>query len=222
MTMPRQARFVLPGHLHHVTQRGNYRRNIFFEDQDKAVYLKYINEYAEQYGTQIYAYSLMDNHVHFIVRPHTVDSLARTFKVTHQKYSLYLNKRLKEYGHRWQARFYSCVVLGSHIPKAIRYVEQNPVRAGMVDVPWKYAWSSARAHLGKEYRIITLADITEYVKVDSWKEFLMSQDDPEELKLLRVSTDQGKVFAVDEEVRALEERFRRRFEVVRIRKKEGG
>ena len=153
--MPRTARIVIPGCLYHVTQRGNYRQNVFYEDQDRAVYLKYIEEYAGKYKLGIYAFCLMDNHVHFIVKPHNLDSLAKTYRVVHQKYSLYLNRRLKEYGHRWQSRFYSCIVLGSHIPKAVKYVERNPVRAGMVEQPWHYAWSSARAHIGKSYKIIS-------------------------------------------------------------------
>ena len=64
--MPRQARIVLPGELHHVTQRGNYRQNIFYEDQDRVVYLRYINENAQKYGVKIYAFCLMSNHVHLI------------------------------------------------------------------------------------------------------------------------------------------------------------
>ena len=93
--MPRQARIVMPGNLHHVTQRGNYRQDIFFEDQDRVVYLKYLNKNANQYDLDIYAYCLMDNHVHFIVKPNDYNSLAKVFIVTHQKYSLYINSRLE-------------------------------------------------------------------------------------------------------------------------------
>jgi putative transposase len=190
--MPRQARIVLSGYLHHVTQRGNYRQNIFFEDQDRVVYLKYLNENAQKYGVQIYAFCLMDNHVHFIVKPLAKDSLAKSFRVTHQRYSLYLNNRLKQFGHRWQSRFYSCVLLGEHIAKAIRYVERNPVRAGMVQVPWQYAWSSARARLGKEYKIITLSDIDDECHVSSWKNYIAEEDRQEDMLDIRQSTQQGK------------------------------
>ena len=102
--MPRQSRIVMPGKLHHVTQRGNYRQNVFYDDQDRAVYLRHIDQNAKKYGVKIYAFCLMSNHVHFIVKPENRDSLAQTFRVTHQKYALYLNKRLKEFGHRWQSR----------------------------------------------------------------------------------------------------------------------
>jgi len=192
--MPRRARIVWPGELHHVIQRGNYRRNIFFEDQDRAVYLKYMNENSQQYGLKVYAFCLMDNHVHFIVKPEAWDSLAKTFCVTHQRYALYLNKRLKEHGHRWQSRYYSCVVLGTHIARAVRYVESNPVRAGMAKTPWAHPWSSARAHLGKPYRIIKLADISEYIQVASWKKYLLMKEEEDMLKYLRESALQGRVF----------------------------
>lgn len=208
--MPRQARLVWPGKLHHVTQRGNYRQNIFYEDQDRIIYLKYIDENAKKYGVKIYAFCLMDNHVHFIVKPDENDSLARAFRVTHQKYSLYINKRLNEYGHRWQSRYYSCVLMGSHIAKAIRYVENNPVRARMVEMPWNYPWSSARAHLGKEYKIITLANIREHIATASWKKYLTIGEDEGELKYLRQSTLQGKVFGKQESIQNLQQHFKQK------------
>jgi len=190
--MPRQARIVLSGYLHHVTQRGNYRQDIFFEDQDRVIYLKYLNENAQKYGAQIYAFCLMDNHVHFIVKPLAEDSLAKTFRVTHQRYSLYLNNRLNQFGHRWQSRFYSCLLLGEHIAKAIRYVERNPVRAGMVQSPWEYAWSSARTRLGKKYNVITLNNIDNDYHIDSWKNYITKEDTQEDLFDIRQSTQQGK------------------------------
>jgi putative transposase len=186
--MPRQARFVQVGKLHHVTQRGNYRQNIFFE---RVVYLKYINENAKKYGMSIYAYCLMDNHIHFIVKPKNREALAKVFRVTHQRYSFYINKRLELYGHRWQSRYYSCVVLGSHVKKAIRYVELNPVRARMVKFAWEYSWSSVRAHMGTDYKIIELSDISDVLDVPSWKKYLMEEESQKELKQLRDSTLQG-------------------------------
>jgi putative transposase len=206
--MPRQARIVLPGKLHHVTQRGNFQQNVFFDDQDRAVYLKYVNDNAQKYEVQIYAFCLMDNHVHFIVKPSRPDSLAAAFRVSHQKYSLYLNQRLKEHGHRWQSRYYSCVVLGEHIQRVFRYVERNPVRAKIVKYPWHYSWSSARAHLGENYKIIMLADIKEYVGVPSWKEYLLQDESEKDLSLLRTSTLQGRIYGPAEIIADLQKRFK--------------
>ena len=127
--MPRCARIVWPGELHHITQRGNYRQNVFYEKQDRVVYLKYLEENARKYGLKVYAFCLMDNHVHFIVKPEARDSLAKALRVTHQRYALYLNKRLKEYGHRWQSRYYSCVLMGSHIARG-RYAMLRIIQSG--------------------------------------------------------------------------------------------
>lgn len=212
--MPRQARFVLPGELYHVTQRGNYRQKVFFDDQDRAVYLHYLQENALKYGLHIYAYCLMDNHVHFIVKPDYEHTMAFCFRVTHQKYSVYINKRLKQFGHRWQSRFYSCLLLGDHIPKAVRYVERNPVRASLVAKPWHYAWSSARAHVGHSYKIITLTDISEYISVSSWREYLTQEEDAQEINELRCGTLQGKAFGSKEAINTIEQHLGRRLVIL--------
>ena len=193
--MPRIARVVLPGELYHVTQRGNYRQKVFFDDQDRVVYLKYLEKYALKYELKIYAFCLMDNHVHLIVSPCHDKSMAFVFRVTHQKYSLYLNKRLKEFGHRWQSRFYSCLLLGDHIQRALRYVERNPVRAGIANNPWQYAWSSARAHVGIKYKIITLKEINKYIEASSWEKYITQDDQEKDLDNIRIGTIQGKAFA---------------------------
>lgn len=202
--MARLARVVLPGHLYHVTQRGNFRQKVFFDDQDRVVYLKYLEEYAIKYYLNIYAFCLMDNHVHFIVKPNNENSMAYAFRIAHQKYSLYLNKRHEQFGHRWQSRFYSCLLLEGHVKKAIRYVERNPVRAGMVERPGDYVWSSARAHLGKSYKIITLSDISGYIQVSSWKAYLCEFEDNEDLANIRQGTLQGKAFGPADSIDKIE------------------
>ena len=146
--MPRRARVVFEGVVHHITQRGNYRQNVFEDDSDKSKYIEFIREYSEKYGMKIYAYCLMSNHVHFIAAPVKEDSLAMTFKYSNMRYSSYFNKKNKRSGHLWQGRFYSCPLQFEHALEALRYVERNPVRARMVELPWEYEWSSAREHVG--------------------------------------------------------------------------
>ncbi len=146
--MPRRARVVFEGVVHHITQRGNYRQNVFEDDSDKRKYVEFIREYSEKYGMKIYAYCLMSNHVHFIAAPVKEDSLAMTFKYSNMRYSSYFNRKNKRSGHLWQGRFYSCPLQFEHALEALRYVERNPVRARMVDLPWEYEWSSAREHVG--------------------------------------------------------------------------
>jgi putative transposase len=146
--MPRKARIVLEGVAHHITQRGNYRQNIFEDDEDKKVYLEFICKYAKDYDLKIYAFCLMTNHVHFIGIPKNSDSLAFTFKYSHMRYSQYFNKKHKRVGHLWQGRFFSCPLGEKHLAQAMRYVERNPVRTRMVKYPWEYLWSSAGVHSG--------------------------------------------------------------------------
>ena len=174
--MPRRARVVWPGYVYHVTQRGNNRQYIFKENDDYILYLKWVEEYRQKYKAEIYAYCLMGNHVHFILEPIKRDSLEKMFRAVHTRYAQYFNYKSKTSGHVWQGRFYSCVLHGSYIKDAVRYVELNPVRAKMVHLAWQYAWSSARAHMGKKYRWIKLADTKGLLGINDWKDFLLEGD----------------------------------------------
>ena len=98
--MPRVARIVAPGFPHHVTQRGNRREPVFFEDADRQAYLMLLMEYKDKYGLSIWSHCLMTDHVHFVVAPQAADSLARTMRDTHQAYSSWLNRRLGQSGLR--------------------------------------------------------------------------------------------------------------------------
>ncbi len=146
--MPRSARVVFEGVVHHITQRGNYRQNIFEDSADRKKYIEFVSEYSTKYQMKIYAYCLMTNHVHFLAAPLRRDSLAMTFKYANMRYSSYFNKKNRRSGHLWQGRFYSCPLHRDHALEALRYVERNPVRAKMVQFPWEYEWSSAREHVG--------------------------------------------------------------------------
>jgi len=148
MMMPRAARVVFEGVVHHITQRGNYRQNIFEDSADRKNYIEFVSEYSRKYQIKIYAYCLMTNHVHFLAAPLRRDSLAMTFKYANMRYSSYFNKKNRRSGHLWQGRFYSCPLHHDHALEALRYVERNPVRAKMVRLPWEYEWSSAREHVG--------------------------------------------------------------------------
>ncbi len=146
--MPRSARVVFEGVVHHITQRGNYRQSIFEDSADRKKYIEFVGEYSRKYQMKIYAYCLMTNHVHFLAAPLRRDSLAMTFKYTNMRYSSYFNKKNRRSGHLWQGRYYSCPLHHDHALEALRYVERNPVRAKMVRLPWEYEWSSAREHVG--------------------------------------------------------------------------
>ena len=98
--MARMARIVVPGFAHHVTQRGNRRANVFDDDACRHTYLSLFDRYRQEHGLEVWAYCLMTNHVHWIVVPRDNHALARTFRGAHTLYSLSINKKRRESGHR--------------------------------------------------------------------------------------------------------------------------
>jgi putative transposase len=106
-----------------------------------------LEEHGAEAGLRMLAYCLMPNHVHLVVVPERMDSLGVVFRRVHGRYAQYLNVRRGRSGHLWQNRFFSCALDGNHLSVALRYVERNPVRAGLVAEAESYTWSSARAHL---------------------------------------------------------------------------
>ena len=143
--MSRIARVVATGLPHHVTQRGNNREQVFFSDDDRRFYLWTLLKYCRQCGVDIWAYCLMNNHVHFLAVPSEETSLARCFAGTNLVYTQYVNRKQGRSGRLWQNRFFSCPVdRDSYLLPVIRYIEANPVRAKRVACAWDWPWSSAR------------------------------------------------------------------------------
>jgi putative transposase len=145
--MARIARFVVPDVPHHVTQRGNRRDQVFFSDDDYALYRDLLAEACGKAGVSVWAYCLMPNHVHLILTPSTSDGLARALGKAHRRYSAFVNARLRVTGHLFQSRFGSVAMDEDHLMVAARYVALNPVRARLVAQAADWPWSSARAHL---------------------------------------------------------------------------
>lgn len=144
--MPRTARAVYPGVPYHVTHRGNRRANIYFDDGDRLHYLNLFRESRDSAGLRVLAYCLMPNHVHWILVPERADSLAAGIRRAHGIFAAWQNHRHDWKGHLWAHRFYSTALDDRHLWFAGRYVELNPVRAGLVRDPLDYPWSSARAN----------------------------------------------------------------------------
>lgn len=160
--MARLPRIVLPGIPHHVTQRGNRRETIFFEDGDYALYLDLLADAAGRAGVGIWSYCLMPNHVHIIAVPSDADGLRRVFRYVHRHYTGYINARLRVTGHLWQGRFSSVAMDETHLTAALRYVALNPVRAGLVRRAEQWLWSSTRALLAsRDDHIVTVAPALE-------------------------------------------------------------
>ncbi|MEA3489430.1 MAG: transposase [Candidatus Omnitrophota bacterium] len=202
--MARIARVVAVGFPYHITQRGNYKQNVFLSDEDRYKYLKWLKEYSRHYKTEILAYCLMNNHVHFIAIPHQETSLARTFNIAHMRYSQYFNKKIEAAGHLWQGRFYSCILDEKHLYSAIRYVERNPVRSGLVEKPWDWKWSSAAIHMGKGSDNFGLGKVERFIDVGDWKEYLSELDDKDAITLIRRHTKTGRPLGNSDFIEKLE------------------
>ncbi len=142
------ARLVIPGHPHHVTQRGVRRMEVFLTPGDYETYLALLGEWCHSAGTEIQVWCLMPNHVHLILAPSHQDGLRAALGETHRRYTRHINFREGWRGHLWQERFHSFVMDEDHLLACARYVELNPVRAGLVKRPEDWQWSSARSHLG--------------------------------------------------------------------------
>lgn len=212
--MPRQARIVVPGVAHHVTQRGNNREDIFFVDDDRRVYLRFLKESARRCGLSVSAYCLMTNHVHLIVTPAQENSLAKALGRTHLMYAQYVHKLHGRCGHFWQSRFYSCALDDDHVHNAAAYVELNPVRARMHRLPWKYPWSSAATHCGEGGDPSAMLNLGEWFKditPAKWKKTLKTiADDDGATEQLRMHTRTGQPLGSDTFLSKLETLLGRR------------
>ncbi len=189
--MARLARIVVPGLAHHVTQRGNRRSDVFLSEEDREHYLSLLNKYSGKHGLEILGYCLMTNHVHLVVVPQKEGSLARAIRDAHTVYALRFNKREELIGHLWQGRFYSCVLDEAHFWSALRYVETNPVRAGLVGRAEEYRWSSAAVHCGLRDDGILSSAAELRGEIGDWRSWLM-QEDQVKIALIRKQTRTGR------------------------------
>ncbi len=172
--MARLARIVIPEVAHHVTQRGNRRLPVFFSDDDRRAYLALVAAAAKAHDTACLAWCLMDNHVHLILVPANADGLRATLAEAHRRYSRDVNFREGWRGYLFQGRFASYPMDDAHLIAAVRYVENNPVAAGMVKAAGDWRWSSARSHIaGKRVADDPLTDVAALGRhVRNWRAYL--------------------------------------------------
>jgi putative transposase len=141
--MPRRPRLVVPDIPLHIIQRGNNRQNCFYNDSDNLVYLDLLRRAAGGAQCKIHAYVLMSNHVHLLTTPSDENGPASMMKAVGERYVRYLNERYRRTGTLWDGRYRSCLIEDdSYLLVCHRYIELNPVRAGMVTHPSLYRWSS--------------------------------------------------------------------------------
>ncbi len=193
--MPRLPRVVLPGYAHHVTQRGVRRGDVFFDDGDRALYLRHMSEQTEKFGVRILCYCLMTNHVHLLAVPASESALASAIGEAHRRYTWQLNRRLGATGYLFQGRFASCPLDESHLGAAARYVLLNPVRARIVQRAVDYRWSSAALHAGLKSSdaVVERNDLLGLLPDErAWLQLMESEGDASLHELLRQITRTGR------------------------------
>jgi putative transposase len=210
--MPRIARAVAVGYPHHIIQRGNNRQKIFFAQGTREKYLDWLKEYAGQWDARILAYCLMTNHIHLLVKPDKPESLAKMMQGMNVCYTRYINKRYKRTGRLLEGRYHSCIVdEESYLWVVARYIEQNPLRAGMVRQAEDYPYSSARAHItGEADKVLTEELFSGQEKADCIK-FIKAPVPAKETELIRINTKRGKPIGDKKFVKRLEDELKVRF-----------
>jgi len=207
--MARLARIVVPGVPHHVTQRGNRGERIFFTPADSARYLELVAEHCRAAGTECWAYCLMPNHVHLILVPSHKDGLRAALAEPHRRYSREVNRRNGWNGVLWQERFASFPMDERYLINCARYIERNPVAAGLCDVPHRWRWSSARAHLeGRDDSLVTVAPLLE--RTPDWAGLIGAEMPQADRKAIDAHLRTGRPLGEAAFLDSLEEQFGRR------------
>jgi putative transposase len=200
--MTRRRRFFVPGYPQHVIQRGNNKQVIYRSDNDRICYIDYLVEAAEKHACAIHCYVLMGNHVHFLVTPGHKNSLGKTMQSVGLRYAQYYNKKYERTGGLWEGRYHASLVdTDNYLKSCYRYIELNPVRAGICRHAADYSWSSHRYHaFGVPDRLITehrgYLDLNpdnetkRRTRYQSWFRLPVCDD---ELEMIRSSTQQGLV-----------------------------
>lgn len=199
--MPRQARLVVAGMPLHIIHRGHNRCACYFADADYQYFLRQLGESAREHGCSIHAYVLMTNHVHLLVTPESKDSAWLMMKRLNQRYVRYANRKYERSGTLWEGRFKSCLTQSDNYALACyRYIELNPVRAGIVDHPKKYRWSSYVANaqgwangLLTPHSVYLALDVEERERQRRYRKLVQSGLDDDTLIRIRNATNSNKV-----------------------------
>ena len=205
--MPRSARIILPHTPHHIVQRGHNRQAVFTSDDDYNYYRENLIFFKQEFGCKIYAYCLMTNHVHLIVDPgKNPESLALLMKRVAGRQTRYINKLEDRSGSLWEGRYKSSIISAEeYLPACCRYIELNPLRAGMVTDPAQYQWSSYRSKvLGKRDTVVDLPPFylssgdTEQKRQITYEKYVLGTVPEYEIKLIREALQRGQLTGGDQ------------------------
>jgi putative transposase len=214
--MPRQARLRIPGWPLHVIQRGNNRQDCFGEERDFRVYLLLLDELSSLHGCDVHAYVLMTNHVHLLLTPRGPYGASPLMKALGQRFVQYVNRKHARSGRLFEGRFRSCIVdSDEYLLRCHRYIEMNPVRAGMVAHPSRYKWSSYLAN-GEGRPCDFLVPHALYIGLASeaeerrrlYRALFELPEPPSELREIRQAVNSGKALAGESFLANLDEKTR--------------
>jgi len=191
--MPRIARIIGVGYPHHIVQRGNNREKVFLDRGDYERYLSFLSKYSEEKEVAVLAYCLMPNHTHLLVRPSEVEALPKMMQGITLSYSKYFNGENGRTGRLWECRYHCMVVDGeSYLWTVSKYIEHNPVRAGIVKRPEDYPYSSAKAHiLGRKDPLLKEPPFDKS-ELNEYRRFIRSEEDKKITQEIRKQTRLGK------------------------------
>jgi len=184
---------------------------VFNDDSDYLVYLRVLKEACNEHDLDIWAYALMTNHIHLIAVPRYEFSISKALQNAHTRYTQYFNSKYLCVGHMWQGRPGIFVMDDEYMKNAIRYVERNPVRAGIVKRAEDYVWSSAAAHCDLRDDLLLSGDCPLTVEINNWREWLQLDNGEEEKKTFRLHTSTGMPLGNSEFIRQLEKLTGRTF-----------
>lgn len=197
--MPRRARLRVAELPLHIIQRGNNRGACFFADEDYFVYLRQLQEVALRFACSIHAYVLMTNHTHLLLTARESDGASNLMKHLGQRYVQYVNRVYRRSGTLWEGRFRSSIVQAQpYLLRCQRYIELNPVRAGLVTHPAAYRWSSFKANaMGECDPLITphtaylALDTGETSRRSAYLDLFRSGLEPDGLEQIRITANAG-------------------------------
>jgi putative transposase len=223
--MPRRARLKIAGLPLHIIQRGNNRTPCFYADEDYGLYLHHLGQLALKFECAVHAYVLMTNHAHLLLTSGKEDGPSLLMKHLGQRYVQYVNKTYRRSGTLWEGRFRSSLVQrDGYALKCQRYIELNPVRAGMVKHPGDYVWSSYRANAGLKTSALVVPHEeylglgeTPELRASAYRRSFRFEMDPADLREIRSATNGGFALGNDRFKKEIAAMLGRRVERLRER-----
>lgn len=220
--MPRLGRVVLPNYPHHVVQRGHNKQVVFAAEADFRYYLKTLAEFKDFYDLRVYGFCLMTNHVHLILQPgESIAGLGQLMKRLAGRQTRFVNRQESRTGTLWESRYRSSPIeTDAYLLACRRYVELNPVRAGMIDDPAAYQWSSYQRHAGMMNQFDWLdvdpcyeaLGISDDQRATRYREFVRTAIPEGEWDLLREALQRGQLTGTERFVGEVDKIIGRRIE----------